>query len=50
MLAAAGAGLYPDLESAAQAMRGDLTAFNPAMDDDVRQERLTRWRAALAAA
>jgi glycerol kinase len=50
MLAAAGAGLYPDLESAAQTMRGQLTTFNPAMDDDVRQERLTRWRAALAAA
>ncbi|BDW81600.1 glycerol kinase [Erythrobacter sp. Dej080120_24] len=50
MLAAAGAGLYTDLDTAAQAMRGDLTAFSPAMDDDVRQERLTRWRAALAAA
>jgi glycerol kinase len=50
MLAAAGVGLYPDLDTAAQAMRGRLTAFSPAMDDDVRQERLTRWRAALAAA
>lgn len=50
MLAAAGAGLYPDLASAAQAMRGTLTTFKPAMDDSVRQERLVRWRAALAAA
>lgn len=49
MLAAAGAGLYSDIGSAAQAMRGGLSAFEPAMDDAVREERLTRWRRALEA-
>lgn len=50
MLAAAGAGLYPDLASAAQAMRGRLTRFTPAMTDDVRRSRLDAWQKALAAA
>jgi glycerol kinase len=50
MLAAAGAGLYPDLPSAAAAMRGELSRFEPAMDDSVREERLARWKKALAAA
>lgn len=49
MLAAAGAGMYSDLASAAEKMRGTLTTFTPAMSDDVRQERLARWRNALAA-
>ena len=49
MLAAAGIGLYPDLATAAAKMRGTLTRFEPAMDDAVRGERLTRWRKALAA-
>ncbi|WP_298336741.1 glycerol kinase GlpK [uncultured Erythrobacter sp.] len=50
MLAAAGAGLYGDLPGAAQAMRGDLTTFEPQMDEATRSERLARWRKALAAA
>ncbi|WP_298463828.1 glycerol kinase GlpK [uncultured Erythrobacter sp.] len=50
MLAAAGAGLYPDLDSAAQTMRGKLARFEPNMEADVREDRLTRWRKALAAA
>jgi glycerol kinase len=50
MLAATGAGLYPDLGAAAQAMRGRLSTFAPQMGDDVRQERLGRWRKALGAA
>ena len=50
MLAAAGSGLFPDLAQAAQAMRGALTRFDPAMEDTTRQERLTRWQAALAGA
>ncbi|MFO6447946.1 glycerol kinase GlpK [Erythrobacter sp. NE805] len=50
MLAAAGAGLYPDLASAAQAMRGRLHRFEPAMDGGVREARLAAWRKALAAA
>jgi glycerol kinase len=50
MLAAAGAGLYPDVRSAAQAMRGKLKRFEPDMDAAVRKERLARWRKALSAA
>ncbi len=50
MLAASGAGLYPDLQNAADKMRGKLTRFEPKMDDAVREERLTRWRKALSAA
>jgi glycerol kinase len=49
MLAASGAGLYPDLTSAAQAMRGRLRSFAPAMADDVRHARLAAYRKALAA-
>ena len=50
MLAAAGAGLYPDVPSAAQAMRGSLKRFEPDMDEATREERLARWKKALAAA
>ncbi len=50
MLAAAGSGLYPDLAGAAEAMRGNLKRFEPDMSDDVRSDRLERWRKALAAA
>ncbi|MEM7703150.1 MAG: glycerol kinase GlpK [Pseudomonadota bacterium] len=50
MLAAVGAGLYDDVASAAAAMRGELTTFEPGMDDAVRQERLARWKTALTAA
>ncbi|GMN03859.1 glycerol kinase GlpK [Erythrobacter sp. MTPC3] len=50
MLAAAGAGLYSDLSQAAEAMAGNRTRFVPDLPDDVRQERLGRWKTALAAA
>jgi glycerol kinase len=50
MLAATGAGLYPDLGAAAQAMRGRLSTFEPAMEPQVRDARLAAWRKALAAA
>jgi glycerol kinase len=50
MLAATGAGLYPTLDDAADAMRGELARFDPAMPAGVREERLGRWRKALAAA
>jgi len=50
MLAASGAGLYPDLTAASEAMRGKLTRFEPKMDDAAREERLARWRKALRAA
>jgi glycerol kinase len=48
MLAASGAGLYPDLTSAAEVMRGGLTTFEPSIDEDARQDRLVRWRKALS--
>ncbi|MCZ8370263.1 MAG: glycerol kinase GlpK [Porphyrobacter sp.] len=50
MLAAAGAGLYPDLAAACAAMRGRLATFEPAMDSAVRDARLAAWQKALAAA
>ncbi|MHA6334613.1 glycerol kinase GlpK [Qipengyuania sp. CAU 1752] len=50
MSAAVGAGLYPTLESAAAAMRGSVQIFEPGMRNGVRDERLARWRKALAAA
>jgi glycerol kinase len=50
MLAAAGAGLYPDLSAACAAMRGRLARFEPAMEADVRDARLAAWQKALAAA
>jgi glycerol kinase len=50
MLAATGAGFYPSLDAAAQAMRGQLARFDPAMDDSVRDARLGAWKKALSAA
>ena len=49
MLAAVGAGLYSDLPSAASAMRGGFKTFEPSMDESTRDERLSRWKKALAA-
>ncbi|OHD05745.1 glycerol kinase [Sphingopyxis sp. RIFCSPHIGHO2_12_FULL_65_19] len=48
MLAATGAGLYPDLASAATAMRGTATRFTPAVDPQKRKTRLAGWQSALA--
>jgi glycerol kinase len=48
MLAAVGAEIYPDLETAAAAMRGDVTRFEPAMRASKREERLAGWKEALA--
>lgn len=50
MLAAAGAGVYSDLASAAEAMRGGLNAFEPSIDKAAREERLQRWRKAMSVA
>ncbi|MBA4082702.1 MAG: glycerol kinase [Erythrobacter sp.] len=50
MLAAAGAGMYPDLAAACAAMRGRLATFEPAMAGEVRDARLAAWKKALAAA
>jgi len=47
MLAAVGAGIYPDLEAAAAAMRGAVTRFVPKMDGAERERRLTGWKEAL---
>ena len=48
MLAATGAGLYPDLATAARSMRGTATRFIPALDDTQRKTRLAGWQSALA--
>ncbi|WP_379923487.1 glycerol kinase GlpK [Erythrobacter sp. R86502] len=50
MLAACGVGMFPDLDTAAQAMRGRLTRFVPQMAPDVRAARLASWKKALSAA
>ncbi|WP_114520672.1 glycerol kinase GlpK [Altererythrobacter sp. ZODW24] len=50
MLAGVGAGIFESLEEAAQSMRGDIDHFTPEMDDETREQRLARWRKALAAA
>jgi len=47
MLAAVGAGIYPDLAAAA-VMRGAAERFTPAMAGEVRSARLDGWAAALA--
>jgi glycerol kinase len=43
ILAAAGAGLYPDVMTAATAMRSGATSFVPAMSADTRAARKTAW-------
>jgi glycerol kinase len=48
ILAAVGAGLYPDLASAASAMDSEVTRFEPRMDAGERERRLTGWKDALA--
>ena len=48
MLAATGAGLYPDLARAAKAMRGTTTRFTPALHAVKRKTRLAGWQSALA--
>jgi glycerol kinase len=48
MLAAVGAGIYPDLQAAADVMRGQVTRFDPAMSASKREQRLEGWKAALA--
>jgi len=50
MSAAVGAGLHASLEEAAKKMRGTVKRFEPDLADDLRKERLARWRKALAAA
>lgn len=48
MLAAAGVGLFRDLDHAADAMRGGSKTFVPSMTANIRKERLARWQKALA--
>jgi glycerol kinase len=47
MLATVGAGLHPDLETAAREMRGRARTFSPSMDAGQRVERLRRWASAI---
>ena len=49
MLAAVGAGIHLDLESAVRAMRGKVRQFEPSMKPATRDDRLALWRRALAA-
>jgi glycerol kinase len=48
MLAAVGAGIYPDLAIAAETMSGDFSRFEPKMSPSERQRRLAGWQAALS--
>ena len=48
MLAAVGAGIHPDLKSAAKAMRGEFTRFEPQMSESDRRRRLDGWKSALS--
>ena len=49
MLAAVGAGLFASLQEAGDAMGGARRSFVPEMGAATRGERLSRWKAALAA-
>ena len=49
MLAAVGCAMHLSLAEAALAMRGPVRQFAPAMEDEVRQQRLAAWRRALSA-
>ena len=48
MLAGLGAGLFTSLEEAAEAMRGGVRRFEPALAGADRQARLAGWKKALA--
>ena len=48
MLAAVGAKIHPDLTSAAAAMNGRVTCFEPKMGESERGRRLAGWAEALA--
>ena len=50
MLAAVGAGIHADLETAAAAMDSEVTRFEPRMSASERQRRLEGWRRALGQA
>jgi glycerol kinase len=47
MLAAVGAGIYPDLAAAAAEMGGEMTRFEPKMATSERERRLSGWKDAL---
>ncbi len=47
ILAAAGAGIYPDVASAATAMRGGTTRFAPEMAEGERMRRAQTWERAV---
>lgn len=49
MAAAVGAGIHADLPSAFAAMSSKLERFDPEMDSEVRDRRLKRWAAVIAA-
>ena len=49
MLTAHGCGWYASLEDAAEAMAGQRSRFDPAMDDEARSARIAAWEKALLA-
>lgn len=49
MLASVGAGIYAGLEEAAANMIGDVSRFEPDMNENLRSERIANWDKALAA-
>lgn len=49
VLAATQLGWHGSLDQAAQAMRGPVVTFEPAGDDDARQQRMAAWARAVAA-
>lgn len=48
MLAGIGVGLFASLEEAAAAVRGEVTRFTPAMEEDARSARIAAWDKAVA--
>ncbi len=46
-LAGAGCGMFASLREAADALRGNVSRFEPAMTSEVRQTRLAEWKAAI---
>jgi glycerol kinase len=49
ILAATGVGLFPDVTSAAAAMRAGITRFAPSMSDAFRHNRTSNWDSAMQA-
>ncbi len=49
ILAGVGCGMFASLDEAAGAIRGEISSFEPSMDEGTRSARLDAWRSALKA-